>query len=107
MTDLIPPENDPAAGAAAPPAAGRPTDPTGDAAPAAAGDARENLRRIAAAHTAASRDLEALVRRLPATPDPSAIAEYATLLAREEALRAERAAAATAVGLDVPSVGGG
>lgn len=82
MTDLIPPENDPGAD-------------------------RENLRRLAAAHTAASRELEALVRRLPATPDASDIAEYAALLAREETLRAERAGAATAAGLQLPSLGGG
>lgn len=95
MTDLIPPENNPDDG---------PVDRPGTAPP---GDDREDLRRVAAAHTAASRDLEALVRRLPATPEPSDIAEYATLLAREEALRAERAATAAVVGLQVPSVGGG
>lgn len=97
MTDLIPPERDPAS----PKRAARPTTT------APPGDGREDLRRVAAAHTAASRDLEALVRRLPTTPNPSDIAEYATLLAREETLRAQRAAAASAVGIQLPSAGGG
>lgn len=70
-------------------------------------DAWEPVRRAAAAHTAAARDVEAFLRRVPATPTSSDIAEYATLLAREEAVRAERADAATAAGLDIPSVGGG
>jgi len=97
MTDLIPPENEPASPA-------RATSHTTTVPPA---DERENLRRIAAAHTAASRDVEDLVRRLPATPDPSDIAEYTALLAREEMLRAQRAAAAAAAGIQLPSVGGG
>ncbi|GAB3978402.1 hypothetical protein V1634_12590 [Plantactinospora veratri] len=77
MTDMIPPEDD-----------------------------RETVRRIAAAHTAASRDVEAFLRRVPALPSPEDIAEYAALLAREEALRTERADAADAAGLNVPSIGG-
>ncbi|ROT29620.1 hypothetical protein [Micromonospora sp. HM5-17] len=77
MTDLIPPEDD-----------------------------RETVRRIAAAHTTASRDVEAFLRRLPALPTPEDVAEYAALLAREEAIRVERSDAATAAGLTVPTVGG-
>jgi hypothetical protein len=61
-------------------------------------------RRAAAAHTGASRDLEAFLRRVPATPGPAEIAEYGDLLAREEELRAQRLEAAEEVGLSVPSV---
>ncbi|MDW5325928.1 hypothetical protein [Plantactinospora sp. KLBMP9567] len=77
MTDMIPPEDD-----------------------------RETVRRLAAAHTAASRDVEAFLRRVPALPSPEDIAEYAALLAREEALRTERTDAADTAGLNVPSIGG-
>ncbi|MFY1670802.1 hypothetical protein ACN27G_12660 [Plantactinospora sp. WMMB334] len=77
MTDLIPPEND-----------------------------GETVRRIAAAHTAASRDVEAFLRRIPEVPTPADITEYAALLAREEALRTERTDAAEAAGLGVPTIGG-
>lgn len=77
MTDLIPPEDD-----------------------------RETVRRIAAAHTAASRDVEAFLRRVPALPTPEDVAEYAALLAREEAIRTERTDAAEAGGLGVPTIGG-
>jgi hypothetical protein len=65
---------------------------------------REDARRAAAAHTAASRDLEAFLRRLPEVPGPEHIAEYATLLAREEQVRAERLEAVDAYGLSAPSV---
>jgi hypothetical protein len=74
------------------------TQPTDDA------NLREAARRTAAAHTAASRDIEALVRRIREVPEPGDIAEYATLIAREQALRAERDGALGAVGLDAPSV---
>ena len=76
MTDLIPPEDD-----------------------------RETVRRIAAAHTAASRDVEAFLRRAPGLPSPADVAEYAALLAREEAIRSERDDAADAAGLSAPSIG--
>ncbi|MEV0733513.1 MULTISPECIES: hypothetical protein [Polymorphospora] len=62
-------------------------------------------RRAAAAHTAAARDVEAFLRRLPAVPEPPHITEYATLVAREEAIRAERTAATDALGLELPSLG--
>lgn len=38
-------------------------------------------------------------------PDPADITEYANLLTREEQTRAERQAAATAAGLELPSLG--
>ncbi|MEV0723402.1 hypothetical protein AB0I37_11575 [Micromonospora purpureochromogenes] len=68
-------------------------------------DERELLRQAAAAHSAAVRDLEAFLRRLPAVPDPADITEYANLLTQEEQTRAERQAAATAAGLELPSLG--
>lgn len=102
MTDLIPPEGGRIPPGDRSPSRDDPT-PTGDD-PATD---REAARRIAAAHTAASRDLEALLRRLPATPGPAEVAEYAALLAREEALRAERLAATAVIGLELPSLGGG
>jgi hypothetical protein len=63
--------------------------------------------RAAAAHTAASADIEAFLRRVPEVPGPAELTEYATLLAREEALRAERLDAAAAAGLTADSVEGG
>ncbi|MGC5663281.1 hypothetical protein ACN261_23180 [Micromonospora sp. WMMD723] len=69
-----------------------------------AADQRELLRRAAAAHTAAARDVEAFLRRLPEVPDPADITEYATLLTREEQTRTERQDAADAAGLRLPSL---
>ncbi|KXK58362.1 hypothetical protein AWW66_30215 [Micromonospora rosaria] len=66
-------------------------------------DDREDVRRTAAAHTAASRDVEAFLRRLPEAPGAADVAEYAALLAREELLRMERQAAADTAGLLLPS----
>ncbi|SCL35902.1 hypothetical protein GA0070616_5346 [Micromonospora nigra] len=67
-------------------------------------DDRDLLRQAAAAHTAAARDVEAFLRRLPQVPDPADVAEYATLLSREERTRADRAAAADAAGLSIPTL---
>jgi hypothetical protein len=67
-------------------------------------DDRETARRIAAAHTAASRDVEAFLRRVPALPAPADVAEYVALVAREELVRRERQTAVEAVGLEAPSV---
>jgi hypothetical protein len=69
-----------------------------------AADDREILRRAAAAHTAAVQDVEAFLRRLPAVPDPAAVAEYANLLAREQQTSADRDAAADNAGLTVASM---
>jgi len=55
-------------------------------------------------HTAASGDLEEFLRRVPAVPDPADLTEYAALLAREQAVRAQRDEAAAALGLTIPSV---
>ncbi|MFC7549958.1 hypothetical protein [Plantactinospora sp. GCM10030261] len=68
-------------------------------------DERELARRTAAAHTAASRDVEAFLRRLPEVPSPGDVAEFGALVAREELLRAERQEATDAAGLPIPSVG--
>ncbi|MFF3866272.1 hypothetical protein [Micromonospora sp. NPDC001898] len=67
-------------------------------------DDRETLREAAASHTAASRDVEAFLRRLPAVPDPADITEYAALLSREERARGDRQAAADAAGLQIGSM---
>ncbi|MBM7076483.1 MULTISPECIES: hypothetical protein [Micromonospora] len=69
-----------------------------------AADQRELLRRAASAHTAAARDVETFLRRLPEVPDPADITEYATLLSREEQTRTERQDAADAAGLRLPSL---
>ncbi|OZV84020.1 hypothetical protein CA850_03580 [Micromonospora echinospora] len=68
------------------------------------GDDRETARRAAAAHTVAARDLESFLRTLPTTPGPEHVAEYATLLSREERARADRQAAVDALGLTVGSI---
>lgn len=68
------------------------------------GDERETARRVAAAHTEASQNVEAFLRRAPDVPAPADVAEYAALVAREELRRAERQAAAEAAGFSVPSV---
>ncbi|WP_320066299.1 hypothetical protein [Micromonospora sp. RTGN7] len=67
-------------------------------------DDRETLRAAAAAHTAASRNVEAFLRRLPQVPDPTDIIEYATLLSREERALDDRQAAADAAGLEIDSL---
>ncbi|GIJ20553.1 hypothetical protein [Micromonospora lutea] len=69
-----------------------------------AADDRELLRRAAAAHTAAVRESEAFLRRLPEVPDPADLAEYANLLTREEQTRSDRQAAADAAGLAIASL---
>ncbi|WP_326564054.1 hypothetical protein [Micromonospora peucetia] len=69
-----------------------------------AADDREILRQAAAAHTAAARDVEAFLRRLPEVPDPADITEYANLLTREAQTLADRETATDAVGLTVGSL---
>ncbi|MFF3852494.1 hypothetical protein [Micromonospora sp. NPDC002575] len=73
-----------------------------DAQPTA--DDRETLRGAAAAHSAAARDVEAFLRRLPEVPGPADVTEYATLLSREVRARGERQAAADAAGLQIGSM---
>lgn len=67
-------------------------------------DDREVLRQAAAAHTAATREVEAFLRRLPAVPDPADVTEYANLLSREDRTRGERDAAADTAGLTIASM---
>ncbi|MGS2617443.1 hypothetical protein ACVCAH_23395 [Micromonospora sp. LZ34] len=69
-----------------------------------AADDRETLLRAAAAHTAAAQDVESFLRRLPDVPAASDITEYANLLTREQRQRADREAAADAVGLTIGSL---
>ncbi|GAA4577131.1 hypothetical protein GCM10023176_49990 [Micromonospora coerulea] len=69
-----------------------------------AGDQRELLVQAAAAHTAASRDVETFLRRLGDVPEPPDITEYANLLTREERARLDRQDAADAAGLQLPSM---
>ncbi|MER7459192.1 hypothetical protein [Micromonospora sp. NPDC126480] len=69
-----------------------------------AADDRELLRQAAAAHTAAVRDVEAFLRRLPDVPGPADVTEYANLLTREEQTRADREAAVDAAGLTIASL---
>ncbi|WP_435589782.1 hypothetical protein, partial [Micromonospora aurantiaca (nom. illeg.)] len=61
-----------------------------------AADQRELLRQAATAHTTASAEVEAFLRRLPEVPGPADVTEYANLLSREERARADRQAAADA-----------
>ncbi|MDO3686362.1 hypothetical protein [Micromonospora sp. C28ISP2-4] len=69
-----------------------------------AADQRELLRQAASAHTTASAEVEAFLRRLPEVPGPADVTEYANLLSREERARADRQAAADAAGLRLPSL---
>ncbi|ADU10954.1 hypothetical protein AB0N38_26005 [Micromonospora aurantiaca] len=69
-----------------------------------AADQRELLRQAATAHTTASAEVEAFLRRLPEVPGPADVTEYANLLSREERARADRQAAADAAGLRLPSL---
>ncbi|WP_018252809.1 hypothetical protein [Salinispora mooreana] len=69
-----------------------------------AADNRETLRQAATAHTAATRDVELFLRRLPAVPAPADVTEYANLLTRERQTRADREAAADTAGLTIASL---
>ncbi|BCB90456.1 hypothetical protein [Phytohabitans suffuscus] len=60
--------------------------------------------RAAELHTAAVRDLERFVEGYDGGLDAAALAEYAELLAREEATRAERQDILAELGLSAPSV---
>jgi hypothetical protein len=67
-------------------------------------DVLRRAHRAAEQHIQAVRDMERFIHALPATPDAATIAEYATLLAREEATLAERQDTLAALGLEAPSV---
>lgn len=67
-------------------------------------DILRRARRAAELHLDAVRDMERFIERFGGTPDAAAIAEYATLLAREEATRADRQELLAALALEAPSV---
>jgi hypothetical protein len=67
-------------------------------------DLLRRARRAAELHMVAVRDMERFIAGLDAAPDPGRIAEYASLLAREEATLADREDALAALGLEAPSV---
>jgi Spy/CpxP family protein refolding chaperone len=62
--------------------------------------ARENAR----AYAAATREMVEFLERASAVPSPEQEAEYATLLAREESVRALRQDALHDLGLEVRSI---
>ncbi|MFC0527849.1 hypothetical protein [Phytohabitans kaempferiae] len=61
-------------------------------------------RQAAELHTRAVRDMEQFVDDFAGTPDAAVLAEYASLLAREEATRTGRQEMLAALGLEAPSV---
>jgi hypothetical protein len=75
-----------------------------DTAPRDGVDDREAARRAAAAYTAATRDLEAFLRRISPVPTAAEIVEYTALVAVEEARRGDRQSALDALGLTAPSI---
>jgi hypothetical protein len=71
--------------------------------PATAGDPLALARAAASAYAEAVRETERFARRLDGTPDVAELAEYANLLAREEAAHGQRRDAFAPLGLVVPS----
>lgn len=67
-------------------------------------DILRRARRAAEQHTGAVRDMERFIEGFGGTPDAAALAEYAGLLAREEATRADRQDRLAELGLEAPSV---
>lgn len=67
-------------------------------------DLVRRARRAAELHTQAVRDMERFIAGVDGAPDVGTIAEYASLLAREEATRAERQEILAGLGLEAPSV---
>jgi len=67
-------------------------------------DILRRARRTAELHVNAVRDMERFIERFDGTPDAAAIAEYAQLLAREEATLADRQELLAALALEAPSV---
>ncbi|MDG4764701.1 hypothetical protein O7632_11390 [Solwaraspora sp. WMMD406] len=60
--------------------------------------------RAARAHADAATQIARFLDRMGTVPDPAGVAEYASLLAREELTRDDRTSALRAAGLDVPSL---
>lgn len=67
-------------------------------------DVLRRARRAAELHLGAVWDMERFIERFGGTPDAAALAEYATLLAREEATRADRQDLLSDLALEAPSV---
>jgi hypothetical protein len=67
-------------------------------------DMLRRARRAAELHTGAVRDMERFIAGFGGTPDAAAVAEYAALLAREEATLADRQELLAALALEAPSV---
>jgi hypothetical protein len=67
-------------------------------------DILRRARRAAELHVGAVREMERFIERFSGTPDAAALAEYATLLAREEATRADRQDLLATLALEAPSV---
>jgi hypothetical protein len=67
-------------------------------------DLLARARRAAEQHTQAVRDTARFIAGLSGSPDSGQIAEYANLLAREEATLAERQDIMADLGLEAPSV---
>jgi hypothetical protein len=67
-------------------------------------DVLRRARRAAQLHTTAVGDMERFVEGFDGTPDAAALAQFAELLAREEATRADRQDALAELGLEAPSV---
>jgi hypothetical protein len=61
-------------------------------------------RQAAKASAKAARQLADFLETAPAAPDAGQLTEFVTLLAREEATRAERDEACAAAGYQAPSV---
>ena len=72
--------------------------------PDARSTALDRARAAARAHADAADGVAQLVERLDATPGAGELAEYATLLSREESTLRERRNALQALGLEVPSI---
>ncbi len=75
---------------------------SGEAARAAGGG--RTLRQAARACEKTARDLAAFAEQLPDVPGPAEIIEYDTLLARDEAVRAERDDLFRQAGVEADSV---
>jgi hypothetical protein len=68
-------------------------------------DVLRRARRAAELHSGAVQDVERFVKGFDGTTDAAALVEFAELLAREEATRADRQDMLAELGLEAPSVG--